>query len=623
MTKTAGPLRRAQLIAPFGPGAMTVMPDGTAVLTAGLDLWFGRENGEDKDLDLNDFRVEEWRLQADLGVSHFRLPPDYRERRWQTRESQPNTELTVPVLRFPRWHFCPNCQYMKQLPEHEDRRVKCQHCNKAVLNQVPLVAMCEHGHLQEFPWREWVHQTNNPTCSEPMRLVGTGGASLSALLVICKCGEKRNLGGVTNRLPLTTGADSDAFQCYGGRPWLGSDQFESCQLEMRGTLRSASNVYFAQVRSSLYLPKEGSGVPEELLDVLSAPQFSVVIKTTYNLTGSVPTAIALRTIGSIALQDWTDQQVDKAALVVAGAVQEVESTTVDGDDNETAFRRAEYAALRDGLESNLLSARVATLTGYQDWLGQYFSRVTLVDRLRETRALVGFNRVYSESDKSAARLQQDLWLTLPHPEASWLPAYTVFGEGLFLELDEIKLRDWESQPGVRDRLAVLERNFHALQQVRRVRNRPSGPRFVLLHTLAHLLIDRLTFECGYSSASLRERLYVSDNPDHPMAGILIYTAAGDSDGTLGGLVRMGKKGLLEPVLRRALDGARWCSADPVCMEMAEHGQGVNSLNLAACHNCALIPETACEEFNAFLDRGVVVGTIENATIGFFGDLFGD
>jgi len=139
-----------------------------------------------------------------------------------------------------------------------------------------------------------------------------------------------------------------------------------------------------------------------------------------------------------------------------------------------------------------------------------------------------------------------------------------------------------------------------------------------MHTLAHILMNRLVFECGYGSASLRERLYISDNPKAPMAGMLIYTAAGDSEGTMGGLVRMGKPGYLEPMVRRALEAAQWCSADPVCMEMGNSGgQGPDSCNLAACHNCALVPETACEEFNRFLDRALVVGDMVNPSIGYF------
>ena len=120
-------------------------------------------------------------------------------------------------------------------------------------------------------------------------------------------------------------------------------------------------------------------------------------------------------------------------------------------------------------------------------------------------------------------------------------------------------------------------------------DRALSPRFVLLHTLGHLLINELVFARGYSSASLRERLYVSDTPGREMAGLLIYTAAGDSEGTMGGLVRMARPGNLRPVLATAVSNARWCSTDPVCMDAGAHGQGPDSCNLAACHGCALLP----------------------------------
>lgn len=145
----------------------------------------------------------------------------------------------------------------------------------------------------------------------------------------------------------------------------------------------------------------------------------------------------------------------------------------------------------------------------------------------------------------------------------------------------------------------------------------SPPRFVLLHTLGHLLINELVFTCGYSSASLRERLYVSTNAEREMAGLLIYTAAGDSEGTMGGLVRMARPDNLRAVFVSAVSGARWCSTDPVCMEAGEQGQGPDSCNLAACHGCALLPETSCEEFNRFLDRGLVIGTFTDPTLGYF------
>ena len=175
---------------------------------------------------------------------------------------------------------------------------------------------------------------------------------------------------------------------------------------------------------------------------------------------------------------------------------------------------------------------------------------------------------------------------------------------------------WEQQSALSDRIRDLKQRFTF--SYRYTEDTIISPRFVLVHTLSHLLINQLVYECGYSSAALRERLYVSDSEEAPMAGVLIYTASGDSDGTMGGLVRMGRPGFLGPMLRRAIDSAQWCSADPVCMEAgSEGGQGPESLNLAACHNCALVPETSCEEFNRFLDRGVIIGTRDDQIAGYF------
>ena len=218
------------------------------------------------------------------------------------------------------------------------------------------------------------------------------------------------------------------------------------------------------------------------------------------------------------------------------------------------------------------------------------------------------------------RLEQ-LWKRVPEWPGRWLPAYKVFGEGIFIELNLERVAAWEVGEKPLQSAHSVEDRYSAAQQGRQLRDRDLTPRFLLVHTFAHLLINQLTFECGYSTAALRERLYVSDSETAPMAGVLIYTAAGDAEGTMGGLVRMGKAGYLEPAVLAAVRGALWCSADPVCMESGMNwGQGPDSCNLAACHNCALVPETACEEFNRFLDRGVLVGGFETRDTGFFAGL---
>jgi hypothetical protein len=197
-----------------------------------------------------------------------------------------------------------------------------------------------------------------------------------------------------------------------------------------------------------------------------------------------------------------------------------------------------------------------------------------------------------------------------------LPAIEVFGEGIYIELREQKITQWQTEHDIwltsrlDDRFITrLSDVFHVLPPITGA-DRRWATKYLLVHSLAHILINQLVFECGYGTAALRERLYVSGDSQAPMAGILIYTAAGDSEGTLGGLVRLGQPDRFGSIVRRALSRASWCSADPVCSENLG-GQGSRLANLAACHACILLPETSCETINQGLDRAMVVGTPDN------------
>ena len=625
-----GPIRRAQLVAPFGVGALSVVRDGTSVITCGIDHWYEREKGDDsgRTIDVNEFRIEEWRLQRRLGVDHFRLPPDFRIRR--RNDEAPNFYLTVPFLRFPKWHFCPLCNLLVTLPLTVRTRERCPAClesrkKRIVLLQVPFVAMCDRGHLQDFPWREWVHKTGHPNCQSNLKLIATGGASLAAQRVECECGAKRTLSQITTADPsgrttfLSSNLDDSGalYLCRGSRPWLGLEDGEPCPSPLRGSLRSASNLYFADVLTALYLPRSSGSAPSELVDRLQEPPLSTLISL---LKGSVKTVTPamLRNQHFAILRQYTDQQIAEAIGIVTSASQldAMADVGVAGDDSEMAFRRAEYQALRTARDEQQLMIRAPEMTRYDEDIAPRFERIMLVHKLRETRVLVGFTRVLPTA---AATLQEKMRLLRrsPSPE-SWLPAYLVYGEGIFFEFREALVAEWERRPEVIERIHGLDSRYRSLQRNRLRPVEPIVPRFVLLHTIAHLLMNRLTFECGYSSAALRERLFISTNEQTPMAGILIYTAAGDAEGTMGGLVRMGQPGYLEPMVRRALEAASWCSADPVCAEMGRRGgQGPDSCNLAACHGCTLVPETACERFNRLLDRACVVGDMNSPGLGFF------
>jgi hypothetical protein len=460
-----------------------------------------------------------------------------------------------------------------------------------------------------------------------MTLRSTGGATLANQIVECECGvPRRTLGRIVEAEPdgsrthLSNSLERGAqYLCRGVYPQHGTTDPQGCSRPIRGSLRSASNVYFGVVRSAIYLPRTTEIVPEELLSILDNPAVRKLIGLLVQTGESIEPSL-LRENQRESLEPFSDAQIEEAVKELTTADLKPDSGeefSVD-ESQEVAFRRDEHRVLRSGMREDQLSVRIAPLDEYDDALTPFLETVLLIDRLRETRVLTGFNRIYPERGADDEDRLKQLWRTAPEPHYRWLPAYRVFGEGIFIELNLDRLSAWEVGGAPAARARSVEHRYGAARQDRHLRDRNLSPRFLLVHTFAHLLINQLTFECGYSTAALRERLYISDSDIAPMAGVLIYTATGDSEGTMGGLVRMGKPGYLEPAILVALEEAKWCSADPVCMESGTNwGQGPDSCNLAACHNCALVPETACEEFNRFLDRGVVVGTIEDRRAGFF------
>lgn len=620
-----GPIRRAQMIAPFGPGATSVLKDGTIVICAGLDHWYERqtERNDGRNLDTSEYQVEEWRLQRLLKVDHFRLPPDYR--RATNGVKSLNVGLTIPFLRFPQWHACvkSTCNLIKEYPLTTQGRQRCEVC-KWPMQQVRFIAVCDHGHIQDFPWREWVHRSVAPQCKGKLRLYATGGVTLAAQIVACSCGAQRSLVGFSEAKPdnsetnlsFKLDINETPYLCSGRHPWLGHEDAHGCGRPLRGSFVEASNVYFSQVKSALYLPK-GQTTDPELVEVLENPPVSTLISTLTQL-GAPITPTTLRVNYTMLLSPYSDTAISTALSDLHRARTEPVEIFTGPEDPEVILRRQEFAVLREPKSEPQMLIEAAQLETYDNEIMAPFAKLMLVRKLRETRAFAGFSRLRPEAMTSLEQRKALLRRTpLGLGQPDWLPATVIYGEGLYLELNEEHLQRWERETS--SRVEALAARFRVVQQSRQLKEKSITPRFVLIHTFAHLLINRLIFECGYSAAALRERLYVSNDPAKPMAGLLIYTAAGDSEGTMGGLVRMGQAGYLEPVIRRAIEGAQWCSADPVCREMGHgNGQGPDGCNLAACHNCALLPETSCEQFNRFLDRALVVGDPQALWRGFFG-----
>lgn len=352
-----GPIRRTQLIAPFGPGGLTVTRDGISVISAGLDHWYEREDNSPTYID--EYLVHEWRLERRLDVTHFRLPPDYRLPKYGLNVH--NNTITVPFLRFPQWHFCPSCNRLYKLPLTQRGKIICQDClerkkKRKYLYQVPFIAICDQGHIQDFPWNEWVHESISPQCNKPLRLVATGGASLAGQIVKCDCGKQRSLSQITSAresgdiTELTAALDKagSEYRCQGIKPWLGTEQGMGCGRPIRGSLRSASNVYFASVRSSIYLPRSTDFVPPDLVSLLEKPPVSVLLDLLLQFTK--PENIKpehIRNKYPQALEVFSDAQIQSGLSITLGQVPTTKSIDVESDDSETKFRRMEFNVLRE------------------------------------------------------------------------------------------------------------------------------------------------------------------------------------------------------------------------------------------------------------------------------------
>ena len=232
------------------------------------------------------------------------------------------------------------------------------------------------------------------------------------------------------------------------------------------------------------------------------------------------------------------------------------------------------------------------------YLKEYFSRIIRITRLREVRVLLGFTRV--EAPDPDADDQPNIVYLNKGKEEKWLPAAEVHGEGIFLEFNKEALEKWLSDPQV---LTLSKRYAECYKEFCDAKGWTitvlRDAKYVLMHTFAHLLIKQMSMSSGYSSSAIRERIYFGDK----MSGILLYTGSADKEGSLGGLVELGTFSKLIPMMRDAFQEALLCTNDPECMNHVPAGDNSNG---AACHSCCMISETACENGNRMLDRGLVV-----------------
>lgn len=609
--KIAGELRRSQILTTFGPGAIVDMPRFSGIM-AGIDSWSLSRLPEEA-------KIYERNLGKLLGKEFF------------IQVSSPETEsgssFGLRAYRFPNWYYCPECHHLddyRKIAKSVSSNTKDYNsslcCNnhehkgeKIILIPSRFITACPNGHIQDFPYAWWAHKKNGKTCESPVLELyykGTTG-SLDSIHIKCRCGAENTMLGCMNEDSLK------GLKCYGISPWLGlteSGWYQDpvpCNAKLRVLQRSANNVYYPVNQSALTIPPWS----DKLQAILARKRgrFSYIFEQDKDETERL-----LRNEYSNNSEEYgcDEKTFIKEAYKCYG-----DDTSSEESVNKISLRYDEYKAFC-GDDKNEEYFKTETSPVPDDFVG-LISQIKMVKKLREVMVIQGFKRidpatVIDEDERKRRGLSNSEFAPISRQPHEWLPAIELFGEGIFIQFDEVAVKNWEE----------TNKTYYEKMGENLVPEWDWGnmfnfkePRFVLLHTFAHLMIRQLTAQCGYATASIKERIYSTFNDyDEKMCGILIYTSATDTDGSLGGLVREGESKRLNNTLKGMLEESSWCSNDPLCIE--SKNQGFRGLNYASCHACTLLPETSCEHFNCLLDRASITGLPDSGSknIAFFRDL---
>lgn len=599
-----GGLRPNQLLHTYGVGAMADLPN-LSVVMLGLDFW----NLERSRTVLEERLLAAVRAKLAQQVDALRLPP------YLPETSDPFAEWTrvgVPVGLFPSWLRCSRCTrlgradggFFELLKDSvAPDRIRYVHpCwgrggTRPVAVPARFVLACDEGHLDDFPWLYYAHGGHEPESGHSLKMTETGSTGEAAnVFVSCECGASRPMSDAFGEA-----AERSLPACRGRHPHLGT--FEPCDRPTRTLVLGSTNSWFPLQLRAFTLPRDRNP-----LDHLIAEFWRHL-----EPLASLPEATAKQLMPTQTC--WPELEAYGSDRVWHA----IRSRAANGGHNQQQLAgldllAPEWAALTSETPVSLpdfTTHHEPVPADARSWL----DGVVLVPRLREVAVLYGFTRI-DAPEWEVQDTQDSRRAPLSATEPTWVPCAEMRGEGVFLRFNADAVAQWERSAAAvqhaQDLLIPAHRSW--CEQRRLDATGWPGLRYVLLHTFAHALIRELALDSGYSAAGIGERIYAR-GADAPMAGVLLYTAAPDSEGTLGGLVSLGRSDRLGKLINRALEATRLCSSDPLC---AEHDPGVHGrLYGAACHACLFAAETSCERGNQYLDRALLVDTLATTGCGFF------
>ena len=587
------PVKRSHLVSTNGVGSLIRLRNGATGLVAGLRTWVqtipvpaGDQFAQNtaRQAFLKQYEIRDPELESACGVSKFYQPP-------RASEDDRNTfEWQIPVIVFPRSAICENfrCGTINNKMTDTGLEAECELCDPVSSGrrkrryrqkQAPIFLVCPDGHIDEIKWDAGFEHGDNCT-GGPLRASLTG--SIRSPRVQCPGCEK--VAGLPKSHP-----------CTGARPWIPGIANENCQQEMFVVDRTSVQTYYPQNKTSIHVPAK-SGIDNAIIDWILIdnsydfidPNNDAHIGALNNrltaagfLVDSASTKLHIEHVKIVTAIDYAPDDWDflKARAHELDILTSLNPQFVNPDSKFLEFHNANISTL----DPELFGAK------------GLFEQVVAVTRLTETRVQDGFVR-WKPVEITSDAGHMLLWGH--HRSAdTWLPAYRAHGEGILFVLNSNRIAKWAALFGIQDPMNNLGEP--------RALSYPG----VLAHSLAHLIMTRLSHDCGYPLPSISDRVY--DLPDGRHA-FLVYTSESDIMGTLGGLVEFGEGPKLEELVRESLQDALWCSQDPVCI-----GRVVDSSTkrAACCHKCLYLPETSCEWMNTYLDRATIIGNSDRRLTG--------
>lgn len=605
-SRPAGQVRSSEIITTFGPGSVFNGKEGVSVMILGLDAWPEAFEGEE---DVSKFKIIHNKFLEDVcKKEHFRMPM-----------SDDGYGAGIPCTVFPSWGYCEFCKRMSKVegkPDQEKGYYVCKSCqrehgHKNKILPARLVLLCDYGHVRDFPWVEWAHSKTKyqeaGICGDPVVKwdFGRGGTTLSNYRVKCtNCTKSRSMFGATEPLDqVLPDIDGGALElkCDGNSPWLGKKvmcppkRAENREKRyMRGNHVRASNMYFPMIISALQIPR------------FQNPIQITIEKKRQVINYLREKDVSLEEIAKDVSIFGKNPDVDKI-------VDELRYRFDDSVDDEQGIKVREYNDLIRTSDIDYHVDREISIADVRvhPELQPYITKVKKLDRLTMIKAVRFFTRGTAPDpyDYESTVNKNTACKISKSAKIDWLPCVETKGEGIFFTLDERKLKLWEESSGERCKKIIdAFANFNS----KRGWSGNITPRYILLHTLSHVLIRTLADSSGYGESSISERIYSGEN----MNAILLYTSSSSSEGSLGGIVRNAATDEFMMVMKNAINKSRMCSRDPLCRESnMDEGPTHVRLNGSACYACTLLPETSCENFNRLLDRKILA----DEQIGFFGD----